>query len=442
MDPSTRREHAQAIFKAGLAAADPGHCIHRALAVEAGVLRCGSRQLPLDSISNLCVVGAGKATAAMASAVEEILGDHITAGAISTKYGHAVSLKHIETYECGHPVPDEAGVTGARRQLELLRDLAPDSLVLCLFSGGGSALLPAPAIGISLAEKQETTRLLLACGATIDEINALRKHLSSVKGGLLARAAAPANILSLMLSDVIGDPLDTIASGPTSPDPTTFAHCLELIDRYALRQQLPIQVRRHLEDGCSGLLPETPKCGDPCFALAENCVVGNSSLAIDAACEKARALGYEVIVLTSRLQGEAREAAATLTAIAQEIATADRPAPRPACIITGGETTVTLRGEGKGGRNQELALAAALHLDGWPAITLLSAGTDGTDGPTDAAGAVADGQTLTRARKHGLEARDFLARNDSYCFFQALNDLLITGPTGTNVMDLQILLVS
>ncbi len=339
-------------------------------------------------------------------------------------------------------VPDEAGVTGARRQLELLRDLAPDSLVLCLFSGGGSALLPAPAIGISLAEKQETTRLLLACGATIDEINALRKHLSSVKGGLLARAAAPANILSLMLSDVIGDPLDTIASGPTSPDPTTFAHCLELIDRYALRQQLPIQVRRHLEDGCSGLLRETPKCGDSCFAAAENCVVGNSSLAIDAACEKARALGYEVIVLTSRLQGEARDAAATLTAIAQEIATADRPAPHPACIITGGETTVTLRGEGKGGRNQELALAAALHLDGWPAITLLSAGTDGTDGPTDAAGAVADGHTLTRARKHGLEARDFLARNDSYCFFQALNDLLITGPTGTNVMDLQILLVS
>ena len=442
MEADTRSEHARAIFNAGLAAAEPGLCVHRALSIADDVLQCGTLHLPLDSISRLRVIGAGKATPAMALAAEEILGDRIEIGAINTKYGHALTLQHIETFECGHPVPDAPGVAGAQRQLELLEDLDSDALVLCLFSGGGSALLPAPADGLSLAEKQETTRLLLACGATIDEINVLRIHLSSVKGGLLARAAKPARVLALMLSDVIGDPLDTIASGPTSPDPTTFFYCLELVDRYDLRRQLPATVRQRLENGSNGLLAETPKTGDPCFAATENIVIGNSSLAIDAATQKARAFGYEVLVLTSRLQGEAREAAVTLPAIAQEIASANRPVTSPACVIAGGETTVTLRGDGKGGRNQELALSAALHLDGWPAITLFSGGTDGTDGPTDAAGAIVDGHTLTSARKQGLDARDFLARNDSYNFFHALNDLVITGPTGTNVMDLQILLIS
>ena len=437
-----RREHAHAIFAAGLAAAEPGHCVRRALAVEGNHLRCGTRRLALDQISTLRVIGAGKATAAMAQAAEVILGERIDAGAINTKYDHALPLKHIETFEAGHPIPDEAGVAGAQRQLELLAGLDANAVVIALFSGGGSALLPAPAPGISLADKQEATRQLLACGATIDQINALRKHLSAAKGGLLARAAAPAQICALMLSDVIGDPLDTIASGPTHPDSTTFAYCLELIDRYDLRQQLPASVRQRLEAGASGTLPETPKPGDPCFADSVSLVVGNSSLAIDAAAAQARAHGYEVLVLTSRLQGEAREAAAALTAVAQEVAHADRPVAKPACLIAGGETTVTLRGDGKGGRNQELALAAALHLDGWPAITLLSGGTDGTDGPTDAAGALVDGATLARARAMDLQARAFLDRNDAYHFFQALDDLVITGPTGTNVMDLQILLIS
>jgi len=378
----------------------------------------------------------------MAAAAEEILGDRIEAGAINTKYGHALDLNRIETFSAGHPVPDEAGVAGTQRQLELVQDLDPNALVICLFSGGGSALLPAPAPGLTLAEKQDTTRLLLACGATIDEINALRKHLSAVKGGLLARAAAPARVLGLMLSDVIGDPLDTIASGPTHPDSTTFSDCLELVDRYNLRRELPGQVRQRLEDGSQGQIPETPKLSDPCFAQTENLVIGNSTLAIAAATERARTLGYEVLVLTSRLQGEAREAAAALASIAQEVATANRPIARPACIIAGGETTVTLRGDGKGGRNQELALAAALHLDGWSTITLLSGGTDGTDGPTDAAGALVDGKTLTRARAQDLEARTFLDRNDSYSFFKTLNDLVVTGPTGTNVMDLQIILIT
>ena len=442
MDATLRRVHARAIFDAGVAAADPGRCIHQTLAVTGDELHCGSLRFPLDTISSLRLVGAGKATAAMAAAAEAILGDRIDCGAINTKYGHALPLARVETFEAGHPVPDEAGVAGARHQLELLAGLDPDALVLGLFSGGGSALLPAPADGLTLAEKQETTRLLLACGATIDEINALRKHLSAIKGGLLARVATPARVVALMLSDVIGDPLDTIASGPTHPDSTTFGDCLAIVDRYDLRHQLPAPVRQHLKAGARGKHPETPKPGDPCFTRAKSLVIGNSRLAIDAAANQASALGYEVCVLTSRLQGEARHAATALVSIAQETAETNRPIARPACLIAGGETTVTLRSDGKGGRNQELALAASLQLDGWSAITLLSGGTDGTDGPTDAAGALADGQTLSRARAQGLDAHAFLDRHDSYPFFAALDDLVITGPTGTNVMDLQIVLIA
>lgn len=442
MEAALRRAHARAIFDAGVAAADPGRCVHQALAVTGGELRCGPLRLPLDTISSLRLVGAGKATAAMAAAAEAILGDRIDCGAINTPSGHARPLARVETFAAGHPVPDEAGVAGARRQLELLTGLDSDALVLGLFSGGGSALLPAPAAGLTLAEKQATTRLLLACGATIDEINALRKHLSAIKGGLLARAAAPARVIALLLSDVIGDPLDTIASGPTHPDATTFGDCLAIVDRYDLRPQLPTAVRQHLEAGGRGERPETPKPRDPCFARTESLVIGNNRLAIDAAAHQARALGYEVLVLTSRLQGEARQAATALVSIAQETAETNRPIARPACLIAGGETTVTLRGDGKGGRNQELALAAALQLSGWSAITLLSGGTDGIDGPTDAAGALADSQTLSRAQAQGLDARAFLDRHDSYSFFAALDDLVITGPTGTNVMDLQIILIA
>lgn len=442
MEAALRRAHARAIFDAGVAAADPGRCVHQALAVTGDALRCGPLRLPLNTISSLRLVGAGKATAAMAAAAEAILGDRIGCGAINIPSGPVRPLARVETFAAGHPVPDEAGVAGARRQLELLANLDSDSLVLGLFSGGGSALLPAPADGLTLAEKQETTRLLLACGATIDEINALRKHLSAIKGGLLARAAAPARVIALLLSDVIGDPLDTIASGPTHPDATTFGDCLTIVDRYDLRPQLPASVRQHLEAGARGERPETPKPRDPCFARAESLVIGNNRLALDAAAHQARALGYEVLVLTSRLQGEARQAAASLVAIAQETAETNRPIARPACLIAGGETTVTLRGNGKGGRNQELALAAALQLSGWSAITLLSGGTDGIDGPTNAAGALADGQTVSRAQAQGLDARTFLDRHDSHSFFAALDDLVITGPTGTNVMDLQIILIA
>ena len=442
MEAALRRTHARAIFDAGVAAADPGRCVHQALAVTGTELRCGPLRFPLSPSSSLRLVGAGKATPAMAAAAEAILGDRIDCGAINAPSGSVQSLARVETFAAGHPVPNEAGVAGARRQLALLASLPPDALVLGLFSGGGSALLPAPAEGLTLAEKQETTRLLLACGAPIDEINALRKHLSAIKGGLLSRAAAPARVIALFLSDVIGDPLDTIASGPTHPDATTFGDCLAIVDRYDLRHQLPASVRQHLEAGARGERPETPKPRDPCFARTESLVIGNNRLALDAAAHQARALGYEVLILTSRLQGEARQAAAALVSIAQETAETNRPIARPACLIAGGETTVTLRGNGKGGRNQELALAAALQLSGWSAITLLSGGTDGTDGPTDAAGALADGQTLSRAQAQGLDARAFLERHDSYSFFAALDDLVITGPTGTNVMDLQVILIA
>lgn len=444
IDPRARqrRTDAEAIFAAAVRAADPRRCVERILSVQDGNLIIAGSTIPLAEVSRVLVIGAGKATPAMAVAAEAVLGERITAGAINTKYDHAVPLTRILTTECGHPVPDAEGVQGTGRILDLLAPANRDTLVLCLFSGGGSALFPAPAEGLTLADKQETTRLLLACGATIDEINAVRKHLSEVKGGQLARRAQPARVISLLLSDVIGDPRDTIASGPTYPDSTTFADCLELMTRYRLLERLPAPVRARLESGAAGRVSETPKPGDPCFARTETRVIGNNALALDAAREEAARRGYRPLVLSSRIQGEAREVAAVYAALAQEACTTGQPVPAPACIIGGGETTVTLRGHGRGGRNQELALAAAVRLAGWDRVTLLSAGTDGTDGPTDAAGAVVDGSTVERARQRGFQAADHLDRNDAYPLLAGTGDLLVTGATGTNVMDLQLVLVS
>ncbi len=441
-DSRQRRTHALQIFRAALRAADPGRAVRRALSVEGGQLSILGQACPLKDHARLVVLGAGKATPAMAAAAEEVLGERLSAGAINTKYGHALPLTRITTTECGHPLPDQAGVAGTGHMLSLLEGLGPDDLVLCLFSGGGSALMPAPAAGLTLADKQATTQALLACGAPIEEINTFRKHLSKVKGGQLARQASPARVVSLLISDVIGDRLDTIASGPTHPDATTFAQCLALVERYQLAAQLPAAVCRHLEAGAAGILPETPKAGDPCFARTRTEVVGSNVLAIEAAEAEARALGYQTLVLSSRIAGETREVAGVHAAIAQEVCATGRPLAPPACIISGGETTVTLRGKGKGGRNQEFALAAALQLDGWERVTCLSGGTDGTDGPTDAAGALVDGSTLERARQQGLSAAVSLRENDAYPFFAALGDLLHTGPTGTNVMDLRLLLIS
>jgi glycerate 2-kinase len=429
------------IFMAGLRAVDPEEAVRRHVELLGNRLRVGERFYALHRFQRIIVTGAGKGTAPMARALEDILGDRLTTGAIIVKYGHGLPLKKIRVLEAGHPVPDQAGLNATRLILDGLEQYSADDLVLCAFSGGGSALTPAPRPPLSLLDKQQTTELLLASGAAIDEVNALRKHLSLSKGGQLARLAAPATVVSLLLSDVVGDPLDVIASGPTVPDPSTFADCLKIIEGYGLHDRLPAVVVKLLKEGAAGLMAETPKPGDAVFKKVQNLVVGSNRAALLAAAAEARRLGYHVLILSSFLQGEAREIARALTGIGKEIVYSDNPIPSPACILAGGETTVRVQGRGKGGRNQELALAAALSLEGWAHIALLSAGTDGTDGPTDAAGAFADGETCQKARQMGMKAAAYLADNDSYTFFDRLGQLFKTGPTRTNVMDLMCLLV-
>ncbi len=434
------RSHAHAIFQAGLAAVNPETCIRRALRLEGGRLLAGDRALALPAAGRVLVVGAGKASALMARAVEGLLGARIGGGVVVVKYGHGAALNRVQIREAGHPVPDEAGREGAAAVFDLARQARAEDLVLCLISGGGSALLPLPVEGIDLKDKQAATGLLLASGATIHEINTIRKHLSRIKGGGLARAAAPARVVALILSDVVGDDLDVIASGPTVADPTTFGDGLRILRRCGLLEKVPPAVRRHFEHGAAGEAAETPKPGDPLFEKVRNLLVGGNRDALLAAAEKARALGYNTVVLSAMLEGEAREAGRFISRIAAEARRSGNPAPLPACILCGGETTVTLRGGGRGGRNTELALAAALDIAGEDGLLVLSAGTDGSDGPTDAAGAFADWKTLARARAAGLDAGRFLDENDSYRFFDRLGDLLKTGPTRTNVMDLQIVL--
>jgi hydroxypyruvate reductase len=435
-----QHKHARQMFAAALKAADPAVAVGRFFRREGNRLVAGGKRYSLESFDRILVLGAGKASAAMAQAVEKTLGARIAGGWINTKYGHGVPLKRIHVHECGHPVPDQAGVEGARKIIELAEGAGPRDLVIALISGGASALTPAPVAPITLAEKQETTKLLLACGANIHEINAIRKHISTFKGGQLARAAAPATMIALMLSDVIGDSLESIGSGPTAPDPTTFAHCVRLLEDYGILRKVPASVRARLRDGAAGKLPETPKAGDRAFARVQNLVVGSNTLAVDAAAAAARQLGYRTLVLSTRIEGETRDVAGVHAAILKEIRAAHRPLREPACLISGGETTVTIRGGGLGGRNQEFALASAIDVAGIPDVCVLSGGTDGTDGPTDAAGAIADGGTLVAAKERGMDARDFLARNDSYHFFDPLGLLLKPGPTRTNVMDVRILL--
>ena len=431
---------ALAIFKAALKAADPAEAIRRHAAVEDGRLRVGRKRYRLDGFRRVIVVGAGKASARMGEALERLLGRRIAGGLINTKYGHQARLKRIGLNECGHPVPDAAGVEGARKIAALVAEATAEDLVVCLISGGASALLPLPAEPITLDEKQETTRLLLACGATIREINAVRKHISAIKGGQLARLAAPATVIALLLSDVIGDPLDVIGSGPTAADESTFATAWSVIEKYALQDRIPAVTRHRLEAGMFGEIDETPKPGEVCFRRVQNLIVGSNRLAVNAAACSARERGYKPVVLSTLIEGETRDIASMHAAILKEAIATGRPARPPVCFISGGETTVTLRGDGLGGRNQEFALACALALDGVAGAVALSGGSDGTDGPTDAAGALADGRTLARAQALGLDAAAALQRNDSYHFFDALGDLIRTGPTGTNVMDVRLLL--
>jgi hydroxypyruvate reductase len=434
------RRHALAIFQAALKAADPVQAVLNYLRRQGETLVAGKRRYPLSSFDKIWVIGAGKASAVMAQAVERVLGKRISGGVVCVKYGHGAPLKRVSVHEAGHPVPDQAGVEGARRILEVADQAGPHDLVLCLISGGGSALTPCPAAPISLAEKQQTTRLLLESGAPIQEINAVRKHMSDFKGGHLAARVAPATLITLMLSDVIGDPLDVIGSGPTVPDESTFGVARAILGKYDMVSRVPSSVLQRFGDGFDGILEETPKPGDPVFRKTHNLVIGSNRLAVDAAAKKARTLGYRVLVLSTFIEGETREIARMHAAILKEVGANGRPLKPPCCVISGGETTVTIRGSGLGGRNQEFVLAAAIDLDGLPGVVALSGGTDGTDGPTDAAGALADGSTIARAKERGLAANDFLARNDSYHFFDALGDLIKTGPTRTNVMDVRLLL--
>lgn len=435
------RADAASIFGSAVASVDAQECVKRFVKLQGRALRIGGVDYNLESFERVLVVGTGKASPRMGVALEEELGNRISDGIINTKYAHAEPLRRIRTVECGHPVPDEAGVEGTREILAALEGADDRTLVICLISGGGSALMPAPSEGITLQEKQDTTRLLLECGANIVELNAVRKHLSRVKGGGLARTAFPATVVSLMLSDVIGDPMDVIASGPTVPDTSTFKTCMEIFQKYEVSNRLPEAVRARFEAGAAGETPETPKPGDAVLERCHNVIVGSNGLAVAAAADRARDLGYNTLVLSTRLEGEAREVAHVYSAIGKEILTSGVPVAAPACVIAGGETTVTVRGSGKGGRNQELVLAGAMHLSGWEGTVLFSGGTDGTDGPTDAAGAIADAETIKRAESAGLSAIESLKNNDSYHFFKPLGDLVMTGPTGTNVADVAFVMV-
>lgn len=443
LDDVTRRmrEEARNIFHAGLTAVAPVDAILRHCRCEEDRFIAGDRSYDLNDIERIFVVGAGKATAAMAQAIEILLGDRIDDGVISVKYGHTAPLKKIRTIEAGHPLPDANGMAAAQAMLAMARQTTEADLVICLLSGGGSALLPLPVTGTTLEEKQKASDVLISCGATIHEINAIRKHLSVIKGGQLAQAAAPAQLVSLILSDVVGDDLDVIASGPTVPDASTYSDCLDIIDRYGIGKRMPKPIIDRLRAGKAGNIDETPKAEGQVWQHSYIRVVGNNLEAILASQALARKKGYHTIVLSSRLEGETRVVAKVHGAIAREILASGHPVPPPACILSGGETTVTITGDGKGGRNQEFALAAALDIAGCERIVLLSGGTDGTDGPTDAAGAIVDHFTATRARQAGLDLRQHLNQNNAYPFFKALDDLLITGPTFTNVMDMRIILV-
>jgi len=441
------RAHAREIFQAALAAVEPAAAVLSQVTVHEGQLHAGAKTVPLDG-ARIVVVGMGKASVAMAQAIEQLLGPRISGGVVITKYGHAAPLKHLQVCEAAHPVPDEAGVRAARLLEESVKGLRPQDLVICLLSGGASALMPAPRLGITLADKQAVARLLLGSGADITAVNTVRKKLSRLKGGGLVRACAPARLLCLAISDVIGDDWSIIGSGPTSPDPSTFAQAWAVVERFAIGDRLPPSVRAHLTRGMDGNEAETLKPNDPSLARVTNVLLASNQQAVAAAAACATRLGYLVTTEPTPLAGEARPQA---EAFLDRLLAAAAAGPEPRCRIAGGETTVTLGADhGLGGRNQEIALAVGVALARRAAaaptataplpaqLTVLAGGTDGTDGPTDAAGGIADRGLVARATAAGQDAAAALTRHDAYHLLQASGDLLMTGPTGTNVMDLLI----
>lgn len=441
------RSEAVKLFTASLKRVDPYEAVRRFVRLDGKRLILGQEDQPkteldMEKYHRILIVGGGKATAPMARAVEELFGEKIDSGIINVKYDFTDKLSFTEIIEAAHPLPDQNGVEGTKKIVTLLEKAGQNDLVFSLISGGGSALLPHPAGQISLSEKQAVTKRLLECGATIDEINAIRKHISSSKGGQMARAAFPATTVNLMLSDVVGDKMDVIASGPFVPDQSDFKDAWKILEKYRLLKDIPASIVEHLKKGTEHLVPETPKEEDPIFDRVHNFIIGSNILALEAAKKEAEKMGYRALILSSMVEGETREVACVHTAIAKEILKTGYPLSPPACIISGGETTVTIQGKGLGGRNQEFCLAAAMDLVDLPLrVVVLSGGTDGNDGPTPAAGAIVDPLTVKRGQEKGMDASDYLGNNDAYPFFQKIDELLMTGPTNTNVMDVRIILV-
>jgi hydroxypyruvate reductase len=431
------------VLNAALQAVDPTQAVLNHIQRVGQNLRVRDITYDLRDFQHIYVVGAGKAGVPMAEAVAQLLGDQITLGTVLVKEGYGCANGHlpnrISVLEAGHPVPDQRGLAGSKQIYHLLEQAGSNDLILSLISGGCSALMTYPSGDIPLESVQSLTQQLLNSGTSISEINTIRKHIEILKGGQLARAAHPARVISLILSDVVGNPLEVIASGPTVADPTTYPEALMILRRYNLFEGVPEPILTHLTQGADGVLPETPKPGDPLFERVQNVIIGSNWLACQAALDKARELGFHTLILTTYLQGEARQAGRFIATLAREINSSQSPVPRPACLISGGETTVTVHGQGLGGRNLELALGAVNDLAGLTDIALLTLASDGGDGPTDAAGAIVTGETLERAKVAGLEVEDYLNRNDSYHFFDSLDDLLKPGPTLTNVNDLTFL---
>jgi len=436
------RELAINALNSALEAVDPKVIIKSKVNVKGDTLKIGNLSFNLHEFRNIFVVGGGKASGCMAEALEELLGDRIKDGIINVPYACPLyQTRKIKLQHASHPIPDISGVKGANRMLDLVSQAKENDLIICLLSGGGSSLMPQPLSGISLQNKRRVTDALLKSGATINEINTVRKHISGFKGGWLAKKAYPATVVNLILSDVVGDPLDSIASGPTVPDSTTFHDAIEILKRYKLWSKVPSSVTKVLLNGEKGLIPETPKTGDKAFAKVHNIVVGNNLTASLAAYNTVQNAGLNALLLSSCLEGEARDVGTMFASIAREIVASGNPVPKPVGIVVGGETTVTVVGKGKGGRNQEIALGATLKIGNTDGVVIASVSTDGVDGPTDAAGAIADGKTLLRSHEFGLDPRKFLAENDSYSFFSRLGDLIFTGPTGTNVCDVSVIVV-
>jgi len=439
LDRKAREIAINALNKA-LEASDPKVIIKSKVKARGSTLKIDNLSLDLDEFKHVFVVGGGKACGCMVEALEEVLGDRINEGAVNVPYAcPPYQTRRVKLQRASHPIPDISGVKGVTRMLDLVSHTKENELIICLLSGGGSSLMPQPLSGVSLRDKRKVTDALLKSGATINEFNTVRKHISGFKGGWLAKKAYPATVVNLILSDVVGDPLDSIASGPTVPDPTTFQDAIEILKHHGLWNTVPASVRRVLLDGKRGVIPETPKLGDKVFEKVHNIVIGNTLTASLAAYRSVQKAGLNGLLLSSRLEGQARDVGTMFASIAKEVAASGNPVPKPAGIVAGGETTVTVVGKGKGGRNQEIALGAALKIDNMDGVVVASISTDGVDGPTDAAGAIADGKTLLRAHELGLNPRKFLAENDSYTFFSKLGDLVLTGPTGTNVCDVSVI---